>query len=403
MHCLLFGLACDEDKFNSFINRTHYPFSMAHYLFETELLSELQNYYKIDHNYIIQNEEYDKKNIIIKSQEKWIDKKIKTKYLGFINIPIIKHISIFISTCQRIHDFNNKGFDYFLLSTINYVPVALATQLMSHIYNKKNILIVTDCTVGNAYKDKSKNVVIAYVRKIYKYIAHVTENNYGAYILFSEHLNQIVNSANRPYCIMEGLFNSQNLDLSTIKKRDVFTILYAGSLMENFGIQNLIEAFRLIEDKDLELLIAGDGPYKEALCHMASGDSRIHFTGYIEHDKLFYMEKEVSLLINTRNPEEDYTKYSFPSKTFEYLASGTPFLSTRLKCYGKEYNNVIKFIETNEPNDIAKAICHVKQMDSKRLAEDGKNAQKFVLTQKSTESQILKIYQFIQQLYEECR
>lgn len=274
---------------------------------------------------------------------------------------------------------------------------------MSHIYNKKNILIVTDCTVGNAYKDKSKNVVIAYVRKIYKYIAHVTENNYGAYILFSEHLNQIVNSANRPYCIMEGLFNSQNLDLSTIKKRDVFTILYAGSLMENFGIQNLIEAFRLIEDKDLELLIAGDGPYKEALCHMASGDSRIHFTGYIEHDKLFYMEKEVSLLINTRNPEEDYTKYSFPSKTFEYLASGTPFLSTRLKCYGKEYNNVIKFIETNEPNDIAKAICHVKQMDSKRLAEDGKNAQKFVLTQKSTESQILKIYQFIQQLYEECR
>lgn len=64
MHCLLFGLACDEDKFNSFINRTHYPFSMAHYLFETELLSELQNYYKIDHNYIIQNEEYDKKILL---------------------------------------------------------------------------------------------------------------------------------------------------------------------------------------------------------------------------------------------------------------------------------------------------------------------------------------------------
>lgn len=59
---------------------------------------------------------------------------------------------------------------------------------------------------------------------------------------------------------------------------------------------------------------------------MATKDRRIQYLGSIPHDEILQLQRTASLLVNPRTPEGIYTKYSFPSKTMEYLASGTPTL-----------------------------------------------------------------------------
>ena len=52
-----------------------------------------------------------------------------------------------------------------------------------------------------------------------------------------------------------------------------------------------------------------------------------------------------TLLINPRFSNEEYTKYSFPSKNMEYMASGTPILTTKLPGMPKEYYEYIYLFE----------------------------------------------------------
>lgn len=68
-------------------------------------------------------------------------------------------------------------------------------------------------------------------------------------------------------------------------------ILSLGYLEERKGVQDLIKAFKQIEDEDYRLVIAGTGPYEEKLKEKASNDDRIEFVGYLsEQEKANYFD-----------------------------------------------------------------------------------------------------------------
>lgn len=396
MKCLMFGLACAQEQFDKYVETNKNPYSVAHYLFETELISNLEKYYEISHNYIFQSSNFNIREVSIQASFEKITANTKTTYLNFLNLPIFKFISMFYSCCKRIKQYQDEnGADFFVLSTINYLPIGLATCFMARRCKYRNIIIFTDCSVGYAYDGKTGKKIKHILLKIYKKIVHILENQYDAYVLFSEKMNEVVNCKRKPYHVMEGFFNAKDLDLNEREKYPKFVILYAGSLLESFGIQNIIEAFQTINNKDMELWIAGDGPYKDKLMQLSCYDERIHFLGYVKHSKLFEIEKKVSMVINTRDPKLEYTKYSFPSKTFEYLVSGTPFLSTKLVCYPKEYDSYIYFIEDNSIEKIKQGICLVASKSEEERAEFGKKAREFIIHEKASEIQVKKLVDFI--------
>jgi glycosyltransferase involved in cell wall biosynthesis len=79
-----------------------------------------------------------------------------------------------------------------------------------------------------------------------------------------------------------------NLDEKNSGKK---MILSLGYLEERKGVQDLIEAFKQIEDEDYRLVIAGTGPYKQELEEKAEGDDRIEFVGYLsEQEKANYYD-----------------------------------------------------------------------------------------------------------------
>mgnify|MGYP003303651866 CR=1 FL=1 len=44
------------------------------------------------------------------------------------------------------------------------------------------------------------------------------------------------------------------------------------------------------------------------------------FTGKIDRSQVLALQRSATVLVNPRRNNEEYTKYSFPSKTMEYLA-----------------------------------------------------------------------------------
>lgn len=398
MKCLMFGLACDQEQFERYITKNKNPYSVAHYLFEMKFIESFEKEFKISHNYILQSKNRFITEAIVKAKKAKLTVATGTTYLNYVNFPFLKFITLFISTYERIWQFKEKNSnDFFILSTINYMPVALATCLFAHIYKCKNIIIFTDCSTGYAFDHHESTLIKRFLLKLYKRIVHSIEQQYDAYILFTEAMNELVNHKKKSYCVMEGFFNSAGLNLTIKEKYKKFVILYAGTLLESFGIQNIIDALKKIDNQNIELWIAGDGPYKENLIKRSSGDIRIKFLGYIEHAALFDMEKKVSLVINTRDPELAYTKYSFPSKTFEYLASGTPFLSTKLACYSEEYEQYIWFIEDNSAETIAKEINILASKKQTELSEFGAKAKTFIETKKTPEAQVQKVIDFLRE------
>lgn len=401
MKCLMFGLACDREQFDRYIKEQGNPYSVAHYLFETKMIEEMDKAIDVDHNYIYQSNNHSLRQALVRKKTGQITNKTATTYLNYFNLPIIKFLSIFFSTVCRIIRYNkkNRG-DYFVMSTINYFPVAAATTLLSRILKYKNIGIFTDCSVGYAYDKSDSKSVKQKIRQLYKKIVHATESRYDAYVLFSEPMNELVNKKQKPYCVMEGFFNSDSLDLSHKEKDSKFKIVYAGTLLESIGVQNIIQAFAYIESPDVELKIYGGGDYKDKLQQIRPEDDRISFCGFIDHTELFEIEKKASLLVNVRDPNLAYTKYSFPSKTFEYLASGTPFLSTKLLCYPPEYDEHIIFINDNHPQTIAEAINRLICSDKDSLNQFGNAAKEFVLDHKNPTVQVQKVIDFIRKV--EC-
>ena len=105
--------------------------------------------------------------------------------------------------------------------------------------------------------------------------------------------------------------------------------MYAGALSKRYGIAELIEAFRQT-NLDAQLHIYGFGDFAPELEKIAREDARVCYKGRVSREEILEREREASLLVNVRNPKDEFTAYSFPSKTIEYMASGTPLLTSRL-------------------------------------------------------------------------
>ena len=95
--------------------------------------------------------------------------------------------------------------------------------------------------------------------------------------------------------------------------------------------------------------------------------------------------------MNPRSNKEEYTKYSFPSKTMEYLATGRPVLMHKLKGIPDEYDKYIFYIG----EDMAKSLQQIAQADPQMLADVGEKGKQFVLLNKNMKKQAEKIIRLI--------
>ena len=175
------------------------------------------------------------------------------------------------------------------------------------------------------------------------------------------------------------------------------SIMYCGALTEYNGVLNLIEAMKAFQGTDIYCDIYGGGYLEEQVCAAAQENRNIRFHGRVDNVTVMKKQREAWLLINPRVINDPIAQVTFPSKTFEYLLSGTPVLTTRLNGYTEEYDGLMVYAKDDSPQALACAIQEIstgKYQDYLIMAE---KAKKFVVEKRNWSCQGEKMRRFIMQ------
>lgn len=206
-------------------------------------------------------------------------------------------------------------------------------------------------------------------------------------------MNEIVNPKAKPYIVMEGI--ADDIDIKENVKKENY-VMYAGSLYDRFGIKKLVDAFDMIKDKSLELYLFGSGETVEYIKKKEKINESIQYKGSKTNSEIIIAERKAKLLINPRPTNNEFTKYSFPSKTIEYMLSGTPVLTTKLQGIPQEYYDYLYTINDESVEGIKNSIENIIKSESeKSLEEKGRKARKFILENKNKEAQGMRIINFV--------
>lgn len=285
------------------------------------------------HEYVIEN-----KNIIIYES-------------GFINFPVLKLISRFFFTfISVLKKLVNKQYDMVIVYSV-HLPYLVIGVLVSKIFNIKIIALWTDPPSVHT----SKNIFVKYLRCGEYALSKFFMSKFDKSIVVSKYLALDFNS-NAPYFVLEGISNLDKIkpvrDTSLLSKP--ISIVYAGSLEKTYGLSNVIDAVSFFDEGRINLELYGFGsmvPWlKEAKL------KNVTFKGSVAPQKISKILEEADFLINCRSEQDDFTKYSFPSKTMEYLVSGTPVIMTMLKGIPSIYSDFVTPVKDNRPESIFEAI-----------------------------------------------
>jgi glycosyltransferase involved in cell wall biosynthesis len=184
---------------------------------------------------------------------------------------------------------------------------------------------------------------------------------------------------------------------NTTKNNDI-NIVYTGTLNERYGVVNLVKAFMKINDDRFRLVICGLGDSEKIISEASLVDKRIIFKGQLRKDEIIKVQNSATILVNPRQNIEEFTKYSFPSKIMEYLATGKPVVAYKLDGMPDEYDNYIIYVPENSIEALTKTIYNVCTQPYEKLITFGASAKHWVVTEKNGITQTKKIIDMIRSI-----
>lgn len=217
---------------------------------------------------------------------------------------------------------------------------------------------------------------------------------FDAYILLTEDMNIVVNPRNKPYIVVEGLC-SPDIPAARQLSRYKKIIMYTGGIRKGVnGIEYFIEGFLKANIPGCELHFYGTGNLVTWIKKMSQSHPQIKYMGNVSTVEIVKRQRTADLLINPRPSNQEFCKYSFPSKTIEYMVSGVPVLMTRLPGVPKEYFDYVYVIEDESSDGVYKMLKKIYSMNEEKRYEFGMTAREFVLEKKSCFVQAKRIYDF---------
>ncbi len=214
------------------------------------------------------------------------------------------------------------------------------------------------------------------------------------FIFLSKHLAEPMEVGDRPYMVVECICNEMQQE-SKITDGTNKVFLYTGSLNREYGICELADAFAQLPDA--QLWVCGGGEAETYLKDMEKQYINIRFLGFQTQEQLAGIRDRCDYLINPRQPTGSYTKYSFPSKTVEYMLSGKPVVMYKLEAIPDEYDLYLNYLHEESPKQMADELRRLINADYTQLSQKAEHGRRFVLEQKSGNKQALKILDFLEE------
>lgn len=334
-------------------------------------------------------------------KEQWYIGSVYCQSLRYINLPGFKAVSRFISTLISLFPiFHGRQDNEKILCIYSlHSPYLLAANLLHRFLGVKYFVIVPDLPefmsegLGRSwfytfFKRVDRNLIRFLIRRAD-----------GASVVASAMLQAMPELSRIPSVVIEGIAlgrPSSNpekiLHAQPTRMRPYF--LYAGGLNEAYGVGRLVRAF-CASALDAELWLFGKGPLSQMVEDAAVSDDRIRYFGFVSQDKLREHLAGATALLLTRSSKDDFVQFSFPSKLIEYMMSGVPVITTRLRGIPVEYFGYLTVID----DDTEDGLTEVFKVHLNRGAEDRKKqamlAYGFVCSEKTPKAQTAKFIKLI--------
>lgn len=352
--------------------------------------------------------------------------KVRFRYAPVINYPILKNISAYLQVkkaCLReLRALRQEGTEDGLAGMVCDLLCgaacagALAAQKKINRRAKspvRSVGIVTDLPDFLDMKPKR-----LFDRLFEKNLAACS-----AYVFLTEAMNERLNPAGKPYTVIEGQadpdvpeppaaggsgrFRGDAIAAGESGQTRSGTpaaggsgkpcgggkriCLYAGSLHRQYGIEMLVNAFRSLAPENAELHIYGTGDYLDELQKITESGGPVRYCGVLPGDEIVKKEQEAILLINPRPGTGEFTRYSFPSKNIEYMASGTAVLTAALPGMPAEYTPYVYIFEDESEAGLKKKLEELLAKSDNELRGKGLAARRFVLENKNGKIQAGKV------------
>lgn len=312
---------------------------------------------------------------------------INYTYVPFINYPILRNVTVFFSVFFKLLFMRTDKHRAMACDALNIVA-SFAALLACKLRGIRTVGIVTDVPCH-----RPNNAKIPFHEKVNFWLM----KRFDSYLFLTEQMNPVLNPKNRPYVVLEGHAdtNMAKAENRLGNKYPEQVCLYAGTLRRIYGIENLVRGFIQADIPGTQLHIYGNGDFAEDLTRLAEAHPSVKYFGVAPNQTIVENELKATLLVNPRPTGEDYTKYSFPSKNMEYMASGTPVLTTCLPGMPAEYNDYVFLLKEETAEGVADALQEIFSHSAEELHAKGMAAREFVLKEKNNVVQAKKVLDMI--------
>ena len=312
---------------------------------------------------------------------------VSFRYLPVLSLPGIKHALVLLGAFFQTFFFLHRG-DFAVCDGLN-IMLSAGVRAAAKLKRRPCAVILTD--VPELLAGRMTRTAALNTRELAKF---------DGYVLLTEAMNARVNPKGKPFLVAEGQADATMAarENRLADKHPQKICLYAGMLHAEYGVLTLAEAFQRVDDPEVRLVFYGQGNAEQALRDLAQADHRIELRGVAANDVVVREELKATLLINPRPTGEAFTAYSFPSKNLEYMASGTPVLTTKLSGMPREYDAYAYLFDDESVEGMAQTLAQVLAEPREALHARGQAAKAFVLEQKSNTAQAKRLLTFLQSL-----
>lgn len=322
---------------------------------------------------------------------------VKFIQTSVLNIPFIKQFWYYFQIKKELKKIlNHKSDVTVILYSMNYEYIASILNLKRK-YNIKFCLIITDLKEKPWTSNLLKSFFIGVVEKR---LVDMSLKKVDYFILLTHDMKNKLPILNKPYLVMEGLYDEVEENIELFPKEENTTVIaYTGSLAIEYGFDLLLNAFSLIQDSNYRLWVCGQGDDGLSILKpYTKRDDRVKYFGLLSRLDTISLQRSADLLINPRYNHGDFNYYSFPSKVMEYFASGTPVVMFKLHGIPEPYFDYCYLFDESSPENMSMRIIEIFKEPADLRKRKGIQAREFILTNKNAVIQTQRALDMIKYL-----
>ena len=245
---------------------------------------------------------------------------------------------------------------------------------------KSKYNIFYECTEVPFYG--RKKTVLLWIKEIIKII--LAKRATGMMVISGALKGYFEEKGIRKVAVVNMFVDSERFHNSSQIKQDDLYIGYCGTISPfKDGVDVLLKAFAFFHKshQDYRLKIIGGFESKHAEDYLKRLVDDLHIIDYVDFVGKVRPEQMPDLLCGAQmlalaRPKNDQSKYGFPTKLGEYLATGKPIVATKVGEIGFFLHDGIncRLVEPDNPEAFANAMSWVADhyVDALRLGERGK-------------------------------